>query len=391
MSGPYRIPHIHIDVSLLVTNKTPSGTYRGPGRFEADFFRERLLDMAAADLGIDRVEFRRRNLIAGSGRCRIRSPRCWCSTSRPNATAAIISMTLDRCLEEFDWPEKAKLQGRLIDGRYHGVGIGCYIEGGALRAAARTRGSRSRPTASVSVFVGSSSVGQGVETVFAQIAADALEMPMDAHQGRVPRLDRLCRRRLRLLQLALGGHGRLGDRGRGRPSLREAIRAAAAQRLDCARRTIAIDQGMVVGPDRAVARARANSPASAADGTYASNKRTYSYGAHAAHVAVDPKTGHVEVIDYVAVEDVGRIINPLTLHGQMRRRGRAGPRRRVARTFRLRRGRPVADRLVRRLSDADRERFPQHHGRSRWRRSRRRTIRSAPRARARAASFRSAA
>ena len=53
-----------------------------------------------------------------------------------------------------------------------------------------------------------------------------------------------------------------------------------------------------------------------AEGTFASNKRTYSYGAHAAEVAVDPKTGHVELIDYVAVEDVGRIINPLTLHGQ---------------------------------------------------------------------------
>ena len=53
-----------------------------------------------------------------------------------------------------------------------------------------------------------------------------------------------------------------------------------------------------------------------AEGSYASNKRTYSYGAHAAYVAVDPKTGHVELIDYVAVEDVGRIINPLTLHGQ---------------------------------------------------------------------------
>src|SRR5256884_2604367 len=64
MSGPYRIPDIHINVSLLMTNKTPSGTYRAPGRFEADFFRERLLDMAARDLGIDRVEFRRRNLIA---------------------------------------------------------------------------------------------------------------------------------------------------------------------------------------------------------------------------------------------------------------------------------------------------------------------------------------
>ena len=63
MSGPYRVPNIDIDVSLLLTNKTPVGTYRGPGRFETDFFRERLLDMAARDLGIDRVEFRRRNLV----------------------------------------------------------------------------------------------------------------------------------------------------------------------------------------------------------------------------------------------------------------------------------------------------------------------------------------
>ena len=66
LSGPYRIPDIDIDVELLVTNKTPVGTYRGPGRFEGDFFRERLLDMVARDLGIDPVAFRRRNLVAGS-------------------------------------------------------------------------------------------------------------------------------------------------------------------------------------------------------------------------------------------------------------------------------------------------------------------------------------
>ena len=63
LSGPYRVSNIRIEVSLLVTNKAPVGTYRGPGRFEADFFRERLFDMAAGDLGIDRIEFRRRNLL----------------------------------------------------------------------------------------------------------------------------------------------------------------------------------------------------------------------------------------------------------------------------------------------------------------------------------------
>src|ERR1043165_9470502 len=64
MSGPYRIENIDMDVTLFMTNKTPVGTYRGPGRFEKDFFPGRLLDMVAKDPGIDRVEFRRRNLVA---------------------------------------------------------------------------------------------------------------------------------------------------------------------------------------------------------------------------------------------------------------------------------------------------------------------------------------
>ena len=66
MAGPYRVPHVKIDSSLWMTNKTPVGTYRGPGRFEAYFFIERMIDMIAADLGIDRIEFRRKNLITSS-------------------------------------------------------------------------------------------------------------------------------------------------------------------------------------------------------------------------------------------------------------------------------------------------------------------------------------
>src|SRR5205807_9962366 len=91
----------------------------------------------------------------------------------------------------------------------------------------------------------------------------------------------------------------------------------AATRLGCTPQDIKIDHGMVVGPGRpSLALADLAADGISVESSYASNKRTYSYGAHAAHVAVDPKTGHVELIDYVAVEDVGRIINPLTLHGQ---------------------------------------------------------------------------
>src|ERR1700730_15792760 len=97
--------------------------------------------------------------------------------------------------------------------------------------------------------------------------------------------------------------------------LRGLIREAAAARLSCAANQIAFDNATVVGPNRTTLDFKEFAGLSA-DGTHASNKRTYSYGAHAAYVAVDPKTGRVDLIDYVAVEDVGRIVNPLTLHGQ---------------------------------------------------------------------------
>jgi carbon-monoxide dehydrogenase large subunit len=312
MSGPYRIPHVHMDVSLLMTNKTPSGTYRGPGRFEADFFRERLIDIAARELGLDPVAFRRKNLIA--------------EAEMPYALAKIVVLdietecdsgdyrsTLARCLAEFDWAGKAGLQGRLIDGRYHGLAIGCYIEGGASGPKETAR-LRLEPDGTVSVFVGSSSVGQGIETVFAQIAADALEIPMDRIKGVFHgSTDHVSE-----------GFGSYSSRSTvmggsaivlAAAELRQAIRAAAAQRLGCAAGDIAIDQDSAIGPNRATVALRELAGLNV-ESSYASNKRTYSYGAHAAHVAVDPKTGHVQVIDYLAVEDVGRIINPLTLHGQ---------------------------------------------------------------------------
>src|SRR5262249_29002002 len=177
MSGPYAIANIKIDSSLWMTNKTPVGTYRGPGRFETDFFRERLLDMVAADLGIDRVEFRRRNLIPASA-----MPYALATItpfeSKDEIDSGDYRVTFDRCLAEFAWAEKSKLQGRLIDGRYHGLAVGCFIEGGAAGPKETAR-LEINPDGSVSVFMGSSAVGQGVETVFAQIAADALELPID--------------------------------------------------------------------------------------------------------------------------------------------------------------------------------------------------------------------
>jgi carbon-monoxide dehydrogenase large subunit len=314
LSGPYSIPNIRIDVSVHVSNKTPVGTYRGPGRFEADFFRERLIDMAARDLGLDGVEFRRRNLIA--------------EAQMPYALATVEPLkiatetdtgdyrqTLDRCLEEIGWSKKASLQGALVDGRYHGLAVSCYLEGGAsgprenARMVLETDGT-------VSVYVGSSGVGQGIETIFAQIAADALEVPLERIRGVFHGSTTHVREGFGSFSsrsTVMGGSAVIDAAA----NLKTAIRSAAAKRLGCAADEVTIDGDQAVGPGRAaiVLRALADDGISA-EGTYASSKRTYSYGAHAVHVAVDAKTGRVDVLDYAAVEDVGRIVNPLTLHGQ---------------------------------------------------------------------------
>jgi carbon-monoxide dehydrogenase large subunit len=313
LSGPYAIPDVRIDVSLLVTNKTPVGTYRAPGRYEADFFRERLLDIVARDLGLDRVEFRRRNLIRPE-----QMPYALATVVPLNIATATDSgdyqATLDRCLAEMGWSDKAALQGKLVDGRYRGLGIGCYIEGGASGPKENARLVLERD-GTVSVYVGSSSVGQGLETVCAQIAADALEVPMARIRGVFHGSTSHVSEGFGSYSsrsVVMGGSAIVAAAGK----LRELIGSAAARRLGCAPEDIEVGDGQCRGGGRSIAWAGLAGDGLSAEGTFASAKRTYSYGAHAAHVAVDPRTGHVELLDYVAVEDVGRIINPQTLHGQ---------------------------------------------------------------------------
>jgi carbon-monoxide dehydrogenase large subunit len=150
----------------------------------------------------------------------------------------------------------------------------------------------------------------------AQIAADALEMPIERIRVHHGSTDHLAEGfgTYSSRSTVMGGSAVIAAAGK----LRRAIRAAAARHLGCEPDEVEIAEGMARGKGAAagLSLGALAGEGIAADGSYASTKRTYSYGAHAAHVAVDPKTGHVAVIDYVAVEDVGRIVNPAMLHGQ---------------------------------------------------------------------------
>jgi carbon-monoxide dehydrogenase large subunit len=315
-SGPYRVPNLHLVAHALVTNKTPAGTYRGPGRFEGCFFIERMLDIAARDLGIDGVELRRRNLIALS-----EMPYPLASV-QPNdgfgdtaCDSGDYASAFDRCLAEGRWAEKAHLQGQLIDGRYHGLGIACFIEGGASGPREHAR-IEVKGDGSFVVYVGSSAVGQGIETIMAQIAADALEAPLD---------------RIKIFHgsttYLAEGFGSYGSRSTvmggsailaAAKTLLEKFRAVAAKRLGVAEDDVTVSEGVASTPDgREVGLLEVADQGLVADGVFSNSKATYTYGTAIAHVTVDPGTGKVAVLDYVVVDDVGRVINPLTLHGQV--------------------------------------------------------------------------
>ena len=361
MSGPYRVPQ-HRDRRFAVDDQQDAGRHLS----RAGPLRDRFLPRAAVRHGRRAISASTASSSAGAisiARSRDALP------DRDHRAVRAQGRVRQRRLSgrrstaaspEFGWAEKAKLKGKLIDGRYHGLARRAASSRAAPPARRKARGSCSKRDGTVTVYMGSSAVGQGVETVFAQIAADALEVPMDRihsvfHGSTAYVSDGYGAYHSR--SIVMGGSAVLDAATK----LRAAMRAEAARRLGCGAAEVVLDDdkrdrarrqvGVVGGACAGADRGRRRVPQQQAH---------LRYGAHAAHVAVDAKTGHVELVDYVAVEDVGRIINPLTLQGPGRRRAGAGPRRRVPGASRLRRERPAPHRLARRLSAADRERFSEH-------------------------------
>jgi len=314
LPGPYRIPHFACDVQAVVTNKTPTGTYRGPGRFEANFFRERLLDMMAADLGLDAAEVRLRNLLTPA--------------ELPWSIGALVPYetsgaydggdyggALRQALEASDYARLAKDNGRLVDGRLRGIGIGCFVEssgaGPAETARIVVRGPRT-----VELYTGCASSGQGHETVMAQILADALGVPFDwitVFHGSTSHVAEGWGT-YHSRAVVVGGSAVAAAA----TALEARLIAIAAERRGLDPAALECRGGDVFGPDGPVltlAAATADTPVEVV-GKFTTTALTYTYGAHVAHVAVDPETGATEVLRLVTVEDVGRAINPALVHGQ---------------------------------------------------------------------------
>ncbi len=172
LPGPYRIPAYRAQAHIRLTNKTPCGTYRAPGRFESTFVRERLLDAIADKLGLDRVEIRRRNLIA-------RQEMPYARPLETLGTEIIFDSgdyagLLDKALAAVEWPLlREKLAARKAAGELVGAGVALFVEKSGLGPSDLVRISVDGD-GMVEVVSGSASVGQGMETVIAQICADAL-------------------------------------------------------------------------------------------------------------------------------------------------------------------------------------------------------------------------
>jgi len=319
LPGPYRLPAYRGTAHVVLTNRTPCGTYRGPGRFEGTFVRERLLDIAAHELGVDPLELRRRNLLTPDELPLHRGLSA--IGTEMTIDAGDVPGLLERTTAEagFDgWGEEAR---RLRSaGRSVGVGAAVFMEKSGL-GPHEHGGVDLLPSGAIRVTAGSTSLGQGVETVLATIAAERLGV--EPHDVTVVLGD---------TDLVPEGMGSWASRST--VVAGSAVAAAAERVATIARETAAdalevdpADLRLVNGgfeaagyPDRRISLAEL---ASRSDGglgareTFAVDHMTYPYGVHLAQVEVDPDSGSVRVLRYFIGYEIGRAIRRELVEGQL--------------------------------------------------------------------------
>jgi carbon-monoxide dehydrogenase large subunit len=336
LAGCYRTPAISAEVRTVFTHTVPVDAYRGAGRPEAAFLLERLVDVAARELGIDRVELRRRNFIKAD--------------QFPYQTPVALQYdsgdyqsTLEQGLKASGWStfEARRAEAR-TRGRLRGIGLSTYVEAcgiapssvvGALGARAglyESASVRVHPTGGVTIFTGTHSHGQGHETTFAQLAAEYLGVPVEQVEISHGDTDKIP-----------FGMGTYGSRSLavGGSAIVQALekiiakgKKIAAHLLEASEGDVEFKEGKftVVGTDRSktfgevalTAYVPHKYPAGLEPGLeenafYDPKNFTYPAGCHVCEVEIDPETGVTEVVAFTAVDDVGRVINPMIVEGQV--------------------------------------------------------------------------
>jgi carbon-monoxide dehydrogenase large subunit len=337
LAGSYTTPAIHVEVTGVFTHTTPVDAYRGAGRPEATYLVERMVDLSAKALGMDPVEIRRKNFIP-KDKFPYQTPVALLYDSGNYAGA------LDKALSIFDYPAFRKEQeAARKQGRYLGVGFSTYLEAcglapsqvaGALGAQAglyESANIRVHPTAKVSVFTGSHSHGQGHETTFAQVAADELGLPFEDVE--------IIHGDTGQVQFGMGSYGsRSGAVGTAAvymsaQKIKEKAKKIAAHLLEAAEADVVYEGGKfsvkgspgrskTFGDVALMAYLAHNLPKGLEPGLEAISffdpgNFVFPFGTHICVVEVERDTGKVKVVRYVAVDDLGRVINPMIVDGMV--------------------------------------------------------------------------
>jgi aerobic carbon-monoxide dehydrogenase large subunit len=333
LSGCYKIPAIQMNATGVFTNKVATDAYRGAGRPEATFVIERALDLVAAELGLDAIAVRRKNFPAPFG------------GDKPFKTATGLfydsgdyELTLNKALEMSNYTKlredqkKARSEGRIV-----GIGVSTYVEICAIGPSAATPAGgwesatvRIEPTAKVTVLTGCSPHGQGQETSFAQIAGDHLGV--DINDVTVIHGDTA------IVQYGIGTFGSRGTAVGGTAvymaleKLKDKATKLAAHMLEAGSAPVTFEGGKftVAGSGKSVtiqevalaAHMAKNLPPDMEPGLsttsfFEPKNFTFPFGTHIAVVEIDRDTGEIHFQKYVAVDDCGKVINPLLVHGQL--------------------------------------------------------------------------
>jgi aerobic carbon-monoxide dehydrogenase large subunit len=337
LAGTYKTPAIYCHVTGVITNTTPVDAYRGAGRPEATYLVERMVDLSAHALGMDRLEFRRKNFIqANEFPYQTPVALCYDSGNYPRA--------LDKALELIDYPALlAEQKAARAQGRLFGIGFSTYLEAcglapsqvaGALGAQAglyESANVRVHPTGKVSVYTGSHSHGQGHETTFAQVVADELQMPIEDIE--------IIHGDTGQVQFGMGSYGsRSGPVGvsaifMSLQKVKEKAKKIAAHLLEANEADVVFDEGKYTvkgAPGKSksffdvslMAYLAHNLPKGLEPGLEAISffdpgNFVFPFGTHICVVEIDKPTGKVTVKRYVAVDDLGRVINPMIVDGMV--------------------------------------------------------------------------